>query len=183
MRTTDSRELYDRKPGSGEAGSHTHSLIAAKFLVAGYDRLGALIIRLFLLSKSENSTVNKPIQVLIIDDDVTMREAIGYVLEDLAVEFDAVSSGEEGLAKLEEEHYDLVLLDLVIHTGAHGTKIYSKICSRQRRPNVVFMTASASREPIFVEAVELEVRILRKPFSLDEFEQIVNGIKGKLNQP
>lgn len=121
------------------------------------------------------------IRVLIIDDDETMRDAIGYILEDLGIGFDAVGSGEQGLEKLDERSYDLVFLDLVLHTGSHGIEIYSKIRKLQQNLTIVLMTASASREPIFEEAVKLQQPILRKPFSLDEIEQIIGKLIEKLD--
>ncbi len=122
------------------------------------------------------------IKILIIDDDATMREAIGYIMEDLDVEFDATSSGEAGLAKLDKQSYDLVLLDLVLRTGLHGTEIFRKLRNRSKDPTVVFMTASGPMEPVFVEAAELQQFILRKPFTLGDIAQVIDEVRKKSNQ-
>ena len=130
---------------------------------------------------SSDHAVTASRRVLIIDDDVTMREAIGYMLEELGIEFDAVDSGEEGLAKIKRRSYDLVLLDLVLHTGANGIEILRRLGKRSEhpKPQVVLMTASASGELIFRQAVKSRLPILRKPFSLDDLEHIIGQGKTK----
>ncbi|MEO8348945.1 MAG: response regulator, partial [Acidobacteriota bacterium] len=51
-------------------------------------------------------------RVLVIDDEKAIRETLSAILADEGYEVTAVESGEEGLRRLVEESYDLVLLDV-----------------------------------------------------------------------
>lgn len=120
-----------------------------------------------------------PIKVLVIEDEFVMREAIRYTLKPMGLDLDLASSGEEGLEKLGniEQHYDIVLIDLILHTGAlNGINVFKEIQQKYKNLRVVFMTASGSRESIFEEAARLGPQILRKPFSSDDIKKIVSNI-------
>lgn len=108
-----------------------------------------------------------------------MRNAINAVLKAIGVDCDAVASGEEGMAKLHEKHYDLVFLDLVLHTGHNGIEILRILQISYKDLLVVLMTASASEEPIFQEASRSVEFILRKPFKLDQIKRIIEEAKNK----
>jgi DNA-binding response OmpR family regulator len=53
-------------------------------------------------------------RILVVDDDPDILEAVGTVLESQDYEVITASDGEEGLAKLREEHLDLMILDLLM---------------------------------------------------------------------
>ncbi len=125
------------------------------------------------VTKLENRAIGSKPRVLIIDDDETLREAIGFMLEEFDIEFDSVASGEEGLTRLDKNPYGLIFLDLVLSTGANGIEIFKKLQERAEKVPVVLMTASASREPIHKAASELQGFVLKKPFSSDEFGEII----------
>ena len=52
--------------------------------------------------------------VLIIDDEAEIRESLQTLLELEGYDVEAAGSGEEGLARVEERPFDLVLLDLAL---------------------------------------------------------------------
>ena len=53
-------------------------------------------------------------KVLVVDDDLYIRELYEEVLKDEGFTVDAAVDGEEGLKKLREGGYDLVLLDVMM---------------------------------------------------------------------
>ncbi len=63
--------------------------------------------------------------VLIVDDEAAIRESLQTLLELEGYEVDVAGDGEEGLARLAERPYDLVLLDFAMpdrerHRGPAG---------------------------------------------------------------
>jgi two-component system nitrogen regulation response regulator NtrX len=54
----------------------------------------------------------KRTRVLIVDDELGIRESLAGVLEDEGYSCHAVGSGEECLAALARENYEVVLLDV-----------------------------------------------------------------------
>jgi DNA-binding response OmpR family regulator len=52
--------------------------------------------------------------VLIVDDEEEIRESIEILLTSEGLTVDTATSGEEGLKKIEDNAYDVVLLDLML---------------------------------------------------------------------
>ena len=57
-------------------------------------------------------------RILVVDDDLELRQLVGAALEELGLSYDEASNGREALEKLgeasEEEMYDCILLDIVM---------------------------------------------------------------------
>ena len=51
-------------------------------------------------------------RILVVDDDPQVAGVIAVGLSEASVVFDSVLSGEEGLQRVSETHYDLILLDV-----------------------------------------------------------------------
>jgi len=57
---------------------------------------------------------NTPKKILIIEDEKTLARALGFKLTYSGFEIKTVFNGEEGVAILRQEKFDLVLLDLIM---------------------------------------------------------------------
>jgi CheY-like chemotaxis protein len=55
-------------------------------------------------------------RILFVDDDLYIRDLYEEVLKEKGYDVDTAINGEEGLAKLQEGGYDLVLLDVMMPT-------------------------------------------------------------------
>src|SRR5437867_11683170 len=64
--------------------------------------------------------------VLIIDDEEEIRESIEILLTSEGLNPDTAASGEEGLKKIEDKFYDVVLLDLML-PGKSGLEAQNDI--------------------------------------------------------
>ena len=53
-----------------------------------------------------------PARILIVDDESGIRESLGALLRDEGYEIETLSSGEDCLARLKRDEFDLVLLDV-----------------------------------------------------------------------
>lgn len=65
-------------------------------------------------------------RILIIDDDRAFRVGTGALLEDEGYEVEAAAGGDEGLAKLREDDFEMVLLDLKME-GRSGLSVLEEI--------------------------------------------------------
>jgi DNA-binding response OmpR family regulator len=108
---------------------------------------------------------------LLIEDEATLRSAIGRFLRNTGYVVDVAEGGSDALELLAERSYDLILLDLRMK-GLTGEQVYELIESRDpdQARRVVFMTgdlhsATASR---FIRMTGRPV--LAKPFTLLELE-------------
>src|SRR5947208_13865916 len=83
--------------------------------------------------------------ILIIDDEEVLQDILTVLIRKEGHTPLTASTGEEGLAVLEREEVDLVLLDLML-PGLHGMEVLRRV--RQRDPDqvVVVITAFPSIE-------------------------------------
>ena len=78
-------------------------------------------------------------KILIIEDEKPLAHALELKLTHEGFDVVATNSGEEGLRHLEEEHFDLVLTDLII-PGVDGFKILETIQEKKMKMVVMVMT-------------------------------------------
>src|SRR6516164_1097008 len=83
--------------------------------------------------------------VLIVDDESAIRESLQTLLELEGYEVDTASDGEEGLAKLADRPYDLVLLDFAM-PDRNGIDILREIRERDSDLAVIMITAYGTVE-------------------------------------
>lgn len=90
-------------------------------------------------------------QVLVIDDEPAICTALSFALEDSYVVM-TTTDPDEGLRKIDNQHFDIVLLDLRIGNKS-GLDVLQKI--KQISPNVtvIMMTAYSSIETS-IEAIK-----------------------------
>jgi len=83
--------------------------------------------------------------VLIIDDEAEIRESLETLLSLEGYNVDSAATGEEGLARLGEQSYDLVLLDLALPDRS-GMELLSDIRSQDAQLAVIMITAYGTVE-------------------------------------
>ncbi|MFT4570863.1 MAG: DNA-binding NtrC family response regulator [Hyphomicrobiaceae bacterium] len=108
---------------------------------------------------------NKPV-VLIVDDEPGVRESVRMVLKET---YDAivVQSGDEALEWLQDNHADLVFLDILM-PGIDGLETLERIREKDRLLAVVMLTATKTVKTA-VRAMKLGAfDYLTKPFDIDE---------------
>lgn len=100
--------------------------------------------------------------ILVVDDDVMNLKRTKLILDK---HFDSVlvKSGEEALAKLETESFDLILLDIAM-PGMNGIETFKRMKEDKVETPVIFLTASGDEDDV-VAAISLgAVNYLKKPF-------------------
>jgi len=105
--------------------------------------------------------------VLVIDDEKTVCDSCTRILSESGYTVRAALDGEEGLRHIEQEPFDLVVLDLRM-PGVDGISVLKKL--RERRPDsVVIVITGYSSVASAVEVMKLgAVDYLSKPFTPDE---------------
>ncbi|MBI5548425.1 MAG: response regulator transcription factor [Deltaproteobacteria bacterium] len=115
-------------------------------------------------------------RVLVVDDDPQARAYTRAVLERAGVEVVEAATGNEALAKLMGEHFDLVCLDLSLPETS-GFDILAEL-ARAPRGNLPMLVLSARGLPIDrAHAEELGAAgYLTKPFAPDALIQRVEAL-------
>jgi len=83
--------------------------------------------------------------ILIIDDEAAIRESLQTLLELEGYEVETAANGDEGLARMGERPFDLVLLDLAL-PGRNGMEILAEIYDRDPSFPVIMITAYGTVE-------------------------------------
>ena len=105
--------------------------------------------------------------ILIIDDEVAVNNNIRKIMDKTGYRVDQATTKEDALAKLDENAYALVLLDLKI-PGVHGLELLQHISRQQPEARVIMITGYASIETAKEAARLGAVEYLPKPFTPDE---------------
>ena len=111
-------------------------------------------------------------RILVIDDEVSVTDALRLVLIDLGHHVDAAKSGTEAKDLLKGAPYDLVFTDLRL-PDASGIDLLTLIKSDTPNTEVIVMTAHGSLE-IAIEAIKHGAfYYIEKPFTPDQVETLV----------
>ena len=105
-------------------------------------------------------------RILIVDDEPGIRQSLKGVFEDEGFTTDAVSSGEDCLKKIEQDSYDLVLLDIWL-PGIDGLDTLRKLREKSPRTHVIMISGHATIATA-VSATKLGAYdFIEKPLSLE----------------
>ena len=112
--------------------------------------------------------------ILIVDDEPGVRSALGGVLRDEGYAVEAVASGEACLARLVEQPFDVVLLDVWM-PGLDGLETLQRLRERQVDAQVVVISGHGNVESA-VRAIKLGAfDFVEKPLSLDKAVLVVRN--------
>ncbi len=116
---------------------------------------------------SDNITIPPNFKILIIDDDIDFLKALEYRLSKKKIDVVAVGSGHDAIKALEEDYFDLILLDLRM-PGMNGVETFKNIKRIEGQPFVVIMTAYSEDEQMETLKKLKPLGFIKKPFDLDD---------------
>ena len=116
--------------------------------------------------------LTKNLSVLVVEDELALRESFQFLLQNLFAEVDTAEDGQEALSKIDERDYDIVLTDLSMPRMS-GLRLVDHIRKKSQSQIVIAISAHDDKE--FAEALApYNVKLLSKPLEMDElFETLV----------
>jgi len=112
---------------------------------------------------------------LIVDDEQRVCEFIVRFLARCDWRGTAVDSGEGALGKLETEHFDLIILDLVM-PGMSGAETFRGIRKVDAEVPVVIITAYPDSN-LMAQALQVgPFAVMKKPLTLNELRQVLGSL-------
>jgi len=116
---------------------------------------------------SPDESLAAPSRILVVEDEETIRELLTEILVEDGYNVDTAADGRIALRRLDENLYDVVLIDINI-PGPDGMAVLSAAPSFQTDAQFIITTAFGSVETA-VEAMKLGAfDYVRKPFKTDE---------------
>lgn len=111
-------------------------------------------------------------KILIVDDEILVRDFLAETLKRKKLEVTTAESGEKGLEKLKTQTFDLIITDMKM-PGMTGLEFLKKVKEKTPETLVMVVTAFGSIENA-VEAMNLGAfNYLIKPFSPDTIEAVI----------
>jgi DNA-binding NtrC family response regulator len=115
------------------------------------------------------------IKILIVDDEVIMRESLAGWLERDGHAVQTAASGEEALEKLKQTHFDIFLVDIKME-GMSGLEVLRRVKESDPDAEVVMITAYGSI-PSAIEAMkDGAYDYMLKPFDPNELGVLIEKI-------
>ena len=110
---------------------------------------------------------DKPVRVLVVDDEAAMRRGINVCLTARGYAVDEARSGEEALGSFHDKQPDLVLLDINM-PGMSGIEVCRRIRVSDAKTGIVMVTVRDTEEDT-IQALEAGADdYIRKPFRVGE---------------
>ena len=117
---------------------------------------------------------DRAFRILLVDDEKPIQTLLSFPLQRDGYEVTAASDGREALERFGQEHYDLVVLDLMM-PKMDGLEVCRRLRSRSDVP-IIMLTAKAE-ETDKVFGLELGADdYITKPFSMREFRSRVKAV-------
>jgi two-component system NtrC family response regulator len=117
----------------------------------------------------------KPLDILVVDDEMVIGDACRMVLSECGHTVTHCFTGEDGLRKIREKAYDLILLDMKL-PDIDGTRILEYVREHKVAARVIVMTGYSTLSNA-LEAMKLGAAdYLSKPFSEDELLGVIRQL-------
>ncbi len=122
-------------------------------------------------------------RILIVDDDPALRRTFPHVLAQPGRSFDEAASIGEAIARLEQQHYDLVLLDYRL-PEASGLAVLDWLVERRRDEAVIIISGEDAIDAAIGALRRGADDYVRKPYHVAQLQRAVEGAlhKGTLEK-
>lgn len=111
-------------------------------------------------------------RVLVVDDEKRIRDACNSILTLGGFEVSLAENGYAGLKKIEEEHSDIILLDLMM-PGLRGIDLLEHVKARHPDTLVIVITGYATLEHAVEAMKKGAFDFISKPFSPEDLRSVI----------
>jgi DNA-binding response OmpR family regulator len=127
---------------------------------------------------AKDSSDQKAKRILLVDDDAEIIESLRLALEANGYEILVARDGNQGLALVEREDPDLVVLDMMMPKRSGFLVLERLKRKRDGQQRIIMITANeGSRHKAYAEMLGVD-DYLRKPFPMDRLIASVNRLIG-----
>jgi two-component system, OmpR family, phosphate regulon sensor histidine kinase PhoR len=113
------------------------------------------------------------IRVLVVDDEKRIRDACFTMLSNEGFRVALAENGFAGLKKIEEEHFDIILLDLMM-PGMRGIDLLTHVKGKHPDTLVIVITGYATLEHAIEAMKKGAFDFISKPFSPQDVRMVIN---------
>jgi FixJ family two-component response regulator len=112
--------------------------------------------------------------IVIIDDDVLVRQALGDCMESVGYAVDGFDSAEQFLASGSAQNAACLIVDVQL-PGISGLELQDKLAGNHNRVPIIFVSAQATQANRDVAMKHGAAGFLSKPFRRDDLVKLVEA--------
>jgi len=120
-------------------------------------------------------------KILLVEDEVIVRESLRDWLTEDGFDVDVAEDGEEALEKIKGEEFGVIVLDLKL-PGIDGLQVFEEAKELKPQTKGVIVTAYPSKETLEKAKRLGLLDYLAKPFKAEDLEKIISGALGELER-
>ncbi len=115
---------------------------------------------------------SKKAQVLVVDDESAIRDAVGHILSSAGLVVTTAASASEALGLLQTRSFDAIVSDIIM-PQIDGLELLHLVREREPDLPVILLTGQPSLDSAMAAVRERSFRYLTKPFVPEELRAIV----------
>lgn len=117
-------------------------------------------------------------RILVAEDNVTNQMVISHILENRCAKFVIVENGEEALEALENEVFDIILMDIYMPkmTGKEATRLIRASNNRHRNIPIIALTAMGSFQDLDALKLDGIDEVVTKPFKKEDLFAAISSV-------
>lgn len=119
-----------------------------------------------------NLDAPNPRRVLVVDDEASVREALGAALQAKGYAAVLASDGREALRNIRQERFDLIFLDILL-PSVGGASVLKAIKRRDPEAVVVIITGFPHHEETLAALAHGPAMLLPKPIKLADIDAVL----------
>jgi len=112
--------------------------------------------------------------VLLVDDEAELRCSLKEALEADGYRVDDADSARSALARIAQQHYAVIITDLMMPGGASGLDLLAELRVRDPKSLCIIITGYATLGASIEALKQGAYDFLRKPFKLEEVEAVLD---------
>jgi two-component system phosphate regulon sensor histidine kinase PhoR len=124
------------------------------------------------MMREESKATAHGIKILVVDDEKRIRDACFTMLANEGFEVALAENGFAGLKKIEEEHFDIILLDLMM-PGMRGIDLLTHVKGKHPDTLVIVITGYATLEHAIEAMKKGAFDFISKPFSPQDLRTVI----------
>ena len=122
--------------------------------------------------QSESITVTPHMNMLVVDDNINLRQTLKDQFINEEFDVDTAEDGEIALEMMQKKHYDIILLDVMM-PKMDGLEVLKEMKKINRLPHVIMLSA-LNDLPTAKKCVELGAKdYISKPYEPEELLHVV----------
>src|SRR5688500_17905095 len=125
--------------------------------------------------------MSEKVAVLIVDDEISVADALEIILSDNGYEVTVALTGRDGLAHVNSRHFDVMITDLRL-PDMSGLDVLSHIRQKEQTSLVILITAHSTPEVVMESKRLGAYEVLSKPFFPSDLLSLINrGLNRQLS--